>query len=172
MNRLDRYFGITKRGSDVRQEVLAGLTTFLAMVYSIIVIPGMLAEAGFDQRAVFMSTCLVAAFGSLMMGFWAKLPMAIGSAISLTAFTAYSLVLGQGVSIPVALGAVFMMGLIFTSITLLGVRQWILENLPPGIGHGTGVGIGLFLLLIAVAVTLLNVLFCHLIPQDYLTVQQ
>ena len=149
MNKLDSFFHITERGSNVRQEILAGLTIFLAMVYSIIVIPGMLADAGFDQSAVFISTCLVAAFGSLLMGLWANLPMAIGSAISLTAFVAYSLVLGQGVSIPIALGAVFLMGLIFTSITALGVRQWILNNLPEGIGHGTGVGIGLFLLLIA-----------------------
>ncbi len=149
MDKLDNFFRITERSSSVRTEVLAGLTTFLAMVYSVIVIPGMLANAGFDQSAVYISTCLVAAFGSLLMGLWANLPMAIGSAISLTAFVAYSLVLGQGVSVPVALGAVFMMGLVFTSITALGVRQWILNNLPQGIGHGTGVGIGLFLLLIA-----------------------
>ena len=149
MNKLDNFFRITERGSNVRQEVLAGLTTFLAMVYSVIVIPGMLSKAGFDHGAVYISTCLVAAFGSLLMGLWANLPMAIGSAISLTAFVAYSLVLGQGVSVPVALGAVFMMGLVFTCITALGVRQWILNNLPQGIGHGTGVGIGLFLLLIA-----------------------
>lgn len=75
--------------------------------------------------------------------------MAIGCAISLTAFTAFSLVLGQGVSIPVALGAVFLMGVVFTAITVTGVRQWILTNLPYGIAHGTGIGIGLFLLLIA-----------------------
>ncbi|GAM76058.1 guanine-hypoxanthine permease [Vibrio ishigakensis] len=98
---------------------------------------------------MFIATCLVAAFGSLLMGFWANLPMAIGCAISLTAFTAFSLVLGQGVSIPVALGAVFLMGVVFTAITVTGVRQWILTNLPYGIAHGTGIGIGLFLLLIA-----------------------
>ncbi|MDG3087352.1 NCS2 family permease [Vibrio hannami] len=146
---LDNYFSISLRGSTVRQEVLAGFTTFLAMVYSVIVVPGMLSVAGFDQSAIFTATCLVAAFGSLLMGFWANLPMAIGCAISLTAFTAFSLVLGQGVSIPVALGAVFLMGVVFTVITVTGVRQWILTNLPTGIAHGTGIGIGLFLLLIA-----------------------
>ena len=148
-NRLDNYFEITKRGSSVRQEVIAGVTTFLAMVYSVIVVPSMLGAAGFDPGAVFIATCLIAAFGSLLMGLWAKLPMAIGCAISLTAFTAFSLVLGQGVSIPVALGAVFLMGIVFTAITVTGVRQWILTNLPHGIAHGTGIGIGLFLLLIA-----------------------
>ncbi|CAH0535404.1 Guanine/hypoxanthine permease GhxQ [Vibrio stylophorae] len=149
LNKVDRYFLISQRGSNVRQEVLAGLTTFLAMVYSVIVVPSMLGEAGFDHGAVFLATCLVAAFGSLLMGLWANLPMAIGCAISLTAFTAYSLVLGQGVSIPVALGAVFLMGVVFTAITVTGLRQWILTHLPTGIAHGTGIGIGLFLLLIA-----------------------
>ncbi|HHQ6590092.1 TPA: NCS2 family permease [Serratia fonticola] len=146
---LDSYFKIKERGSSVRQEVLAGLTTFLAMVYSVIVVPGMLGKAGFPPAAVFVATCLVAGVGSLVMGLWANLPMAIGCAISLTAFTAFSLVLGQHISIPVALGAIFLMGLIFTAISVTGVRSWILRNLPMGIAHGTGIGIGLFLLLIA-----------------------
>ncbi len=98
---------------------------------------------------MFVATCLVAGFGSLLMGLWANLPMAIGCAISLTAFTAFSLVLGQQISVPVALGAVFLMGVIFTAISVTGVRTWILRNLPMGIAHGTGIGIGLFLLLIA-----------------------
>ncbi|MCO7509212.1 NCS2 family permease [Serratia fonticola] len=146
---LDSYFKISERSSSVRQEVLAGLTTFLAMVYSVIVVPGMLGKAGFPPAAVFVATCLVAGVGSLVMGLWANLPMAIGCAISLTAFTAFSLVLGQHISIPVALGAIFLMGLIFTAISVTGVRSWILRNLPMGIAHGTGIGIGLFLLLIA-----------------------
>ena len=146
---LDSYFSISERGSTVRQELLAGLTTFLAMVYSVIVVPNMLGAAGFEQGPVFVATCLIAAFGSLLMGLWARLPMAIGCASSLTAFTAFSLVLGQGLSIPVALGAIFWMGVLFTLISVTGVRQWILANLPSGIAHGTGIGIGLFLLLIA-----------------------
>lgn len=146
---LDRYFQLTAHGTNVRQEVLAGLTTFLAMVYSVAVVPGMLSAAGFPYGAVFVAVCIVAAAGSLLMGFWANLPMAIGCAISLTAFTAFSLVLGQGVSIGVSLSAIFLMGIVFTGITVTGVRQWILNNLPAGIAHGTGVGIGLFLLLIA-----------------------
>ncbi|MFV4846231.1 NCS2 family permease [Edwardsiella tarda] len=146
---LDGFFKISARGSSVRQEVLAGLTTFLAMVYSVIVVPGMLGKAGFPPSAVFVATCLVAGFGSLVMGLWANLPMAIGCAISLTAFTAFSLVLGQQISVPVALGAVFLMGILFTAISVTGIRTWILRNLPMGIAHGTGIGIGLFLLLIA-----------------------
>ncbi len=146
---LDRYFTISARGSSVKQEVIAGLTTFLAMVYSVIVVPKMLGAAGFDTGAVFVATCLIAAFGSLLMGLWANLPMAIGCAISLTAFTAFSMVLGQGISIPVTLGAIFLMGVVFTLVSVTGIRQWLLANLPKGIAHGTGIGIGLFLLLIA-----------------------
>lgn len=104
---LDAWFKISQRGSTVRQEVVAGLTTFLAMVYSVIVVPGMLGKAGFPPAAVFVATCLVAGLGSIVMGLWANLPLAIGCAISLTAFTAFSLVLGQHISVPVALGAVF-----------------------------------------------------------------
>ncbi|MDC9615366.1 NCS2 family permease [Xenorhabdus khoisanae] len=147
--KLDKYFKITERGSTVRQEVLAGLTTFLAMVYSVIVVPGMLGQAGFPHTAVFISVCLVTGFGSLLMGLWVNLPMAIGCAISLTTFTAFSLVLGQQVSVPVALGAVFLMGCLFTIISVTGIRSWILRNIPMGIAYGAGIGIGLFLLLIA-----------------------
>ncbi|MCO4861050.1 NCS2 family permease [Cupriavidus sp. WGlv3] len=147
--RLDAFFEITARGSTQRQEVVAGVTTFMAMVYAVFVVPGMLGKAGFDTSAVFVAVCLTTAFGSLLMGLWAKLPIAIGCAISLTAFMAFGLVLGQGLSPAVALGAVFLMGLIFTAISVTGVRSWILRNLPAGVAHGTGIGIGLFLLLIA-----------------------
>lgn len=146
---LDAWFKISQRGSTVRQEVVAGLTTFLAMVYSVIVVPCMLGKAGFPPAAVFVATCLVAGLGSIVMGLWANLPLAIGCAISLTAFTAFSLVLGQHISVPVALGAVFLMGVLFTVISATGIRSWILRNLPHGVAHGTGIGIGLFLLLIA-----------------------
>ncbi|NBN85875.1 NCS2 family permease [Proteus sp. G2300] len=147
--KLDSYFKLTARGTTVRKEMIAGLTTFLAMVYSVIVVPSMLGQAGFPHTAVFIATCLVAGLGSLLMGLWANLPMAIGCAISLTAFTAFSLVLGQNISVPVALGAVFLMGCLFTAFSLTGIRTWILKNIPIGIAHGAGIGIGLFLLLIA-----------------------
>ncbi|MDN5843481.1 MAG: NCS2 family permease [Alcaligenaceae bacterium] len=146
---LEKHFQYTARGSSLRQESLAGMTTFLAMVYSVFVIPAMLGKAGFDTPSVFIAVCLTSAFGSLLMGLWANLPIAVGCAISLTAFTAFDLVLGQGLSPAVALGAIFLMGVIFTAISVTGVRTWILRNLPAGIAHGTGIGIGMFLLLIA-----------------------
>lgn len=143
------FLQIAERGSSPKQEVIAGLTTFLAMVYSVIVVPNMLSQAGFPAESVFIATCLVAGLGSILIGLWANVPMAIGCAISLTAFTAFSLVLGQNVSIPVALGAIFLMGVVFTLISVTGIRAWILRNLPASIAHGAGIGIGLFLLLIA-----------------------
>ena len=143
------FFNINERGSTVRQEVIAGLTTFLAMVYSVIVVPGMLANAGFPAGSVFIATCLVAGLGSILIGVFANVPMAIGCAISLTAFTAFSLVLGQQISINVALGAIFLMGIQFTLISVTGIRAKKKKNLPSAIAHGAGIGIGLFLLLIA-----------------------
>ncbi|MGC1853933.1 MAG: NCS2 family permease [Candidatus Aquirickettsiella sp.] len=148
-NLLDAYFNIHARGSNVQREVMAGLTTFLAMLYSVIVIPNMLKLAGFPPLATFITTCLVAAFGSLLMGLWANLPMAIGCAVSLTAFTTFGIVLTQHLSISIALGAVFWLGVLFTLISLTGIRAWILRNLPQGVACGIGIGIGLFLLLIA-----------------------
>lgn len=147
--KIDEYFQISARGSTRRREVVAGTTTFMAMVYAVFVVPGMLGKAGFDTSAVFVAVCLTTAFGSLLMGLWAKLPIAIGCAISLTAFMAFGLVLGQKLSPEVALGAVFLMGVVFTAISVTGVRAWILRNLPAGVAHGAGIGIGLFLLLIA-----------------------
>lgn len=146
---LDHIFKISSRNSSIKKEILAGLTTFLSMVYSVIVIPNMLEKAGFPVHSVFISTCLVASFGSIIMGLWANLPMAIGCAISLTAFTSFSLIIGQNLPVSISLGAVFLMGVFFTIISITGLRKWILDNLPIGIAQGTGIGIGLFLLLIA-----------------------
>jgi adenine/guanine/hypoxanthine permease len=148
-NLLEAYFKIQARGSTLQREMIAGVTIFLTMLYSVIVIPNMLKLAGFSPLATFTTTCLVAAFGSLLMGLWANLPMAIGCAISLTAFTAFGIVLTQHTSIPIALGAVFWLGIILTIVSLTGIRTWILRNLPQGVACGIGIGIGLFLLLIA-----------------------
>lgn len=146
---LEAYFKIHARGSTLQREVMAGLTIFLAMLYSVIVIPNMLSLAGFPRLATFITTCLVAAFGSLLMGLWANLPMAIGCAVSLTAFTTFGIVLNQHTSISIALGAVFWLGIFFTIISVTGIRAWILRHLPQGVACGIGIGIGLFLLLIA-----------------------
>lgn len=145
----EKVFQLSANNTSVRQEIVAGITTFLAMVYSVIVVPGILSQAGFDPQATFIATCLVSGVGSIAMGFFANAPMAIGCAISLTAFTAFSLVIGQKLPVSTALGAIFLMGVAFTLISVTGIRAWILKNLPISIAHGTGIGIGLFLLLIA-----------------------
>lgn len=146
---LEHFFKLNQRGTNIKIEIIAGLTTFLAMVYSVIVIPAMLANVGFPADSVFVSTCLLAGLGSILMGLWANLPLAIGSAISLSAFTAYSLGIGKNISVSQALGIIFFMGVLFTLISLSGLRNWILKNIPNGIAHGTGIGIGLFLIMIA-----------------------
>ncbi|RIY31905.1 permease [Psittacicella melopsittaci] len=146
---IDKYFEITKSGSSVRTEITAGLTTFLAMVYSAITVPAMLQAAGFPAESVFIATCLMTGLGTLLMGFWAKLPMAIGGDIALTAFVAFSIVIGQQVPVNTALGMILIMGITFTIISVTGIRAWILRNLPHSIAHGAGVGIGLFLILVA-----------------------
>ena len=119
---LDGFFKISERNSTVQTEVIAGLTTFLAMVYSVVLVPSLLGAAGFPKEGVFVATCLVAGLGSLLMGLWANLPLAIGCAISLTAFTAFSLVLGQQVPVATAFGAVFLMGVFFTVISATNIR--------------------------------------------------
>ena len=115
VSKIDDYFKITARGSTQRREIIAGITTFLAMVYSVFVVPGMLGKAGFDVSAVFVAVCLTAAFGSLLMGIWARLPIAVGCAMSLTAFMAFGLVLGKGLSPQVALGESMARGLVDTA---------------------------------------------------------
>lgn len=148
-NFLNNYFEIKQKGSSISTEVIAGITTFLAMVYSIIAVPGMLADAGFSRESTYLAACLLTALGSILMGVWAKLPYAIGADVVLCAFIAYVVVLGQGVSIPVALGAVLLTGICFMIISVTGIRNWILRNLPASIANGAGIGIGLFLLLIS-----------------------
>lgn len=146
---LDKIFKLSERKTTTKIEMIGGVTTFLAMVYSLFVVPNLLSQAGFPAPSVFLGTCLVAGLGSILMGLWANLPMAIGCALSLTAFTAFTLVLGLNLPIPVALGLVFWLGIIFSVISLSGGRKWILRNIPLSIAHGTGIGIGLFLFLIA-----------------------
>ncbi len=147
-SKVDMFFSISVRGSSIKQELTAGLTIFLAMVYSVIVVPSMLSSVGFPKGPVFIATCLVAGLGSLLMGFLANLPLAVGCAISLTAFTAFSLVSGQNIPIPVVLGAVFVTGVLLVVMSITGLRAWFLRHLPTCIAHGTGIGIGLFLLFI------------------------
>ena len=146
---LGRYFGIVQHGSDVRTEVAAGATTFLTMVYIAFVNPQILAEAGMPFDAVFVATCLATALSTLVMGLYANYPVALAPGMGLNAFFSYGVVLGLGYEWEVALGAVFVAGLLFLGLSVLPVRRWLIEAIPQGLKLAISAGIGLFLGIIA-----------------------
>ncbi|TWB42514.1 NCS2 family permease [Nitrospirillum pindoramense] len=146
---LDRFFGLTPHGTTVRTEILAGVTTFLTMAYIIFVNPQVLGKAGMDPGAVFVATCLASALGCFIMGLYANYPIALAPGMGLNAYFAYSVVGGMGYPWPVALGAVFLSGVGFTILSLLPVREAIVNAIPTGLKHAISAGIGLFLGLIA-----------------------
>ena len=146
---LERYFGLAERGTDVRTEVTAGVTTFLTMAYIAFVNPQILSDAGMPFDAVFVATCLAAAFSTLVMGLYANYPIALAPGMGLNAFFAYGVVLGMGHTWEVALGAVFVSGMLFLILSVLPVRRWIVEAIPQGLKLAIAAGIGLFLGVIA-----------------------
>lgn len=146
---LERLFKLKALNTTVKTEMLAGLTTYLTMAYIIFVNPAMLAQAGMDQGAVFVATCLAAAVGCFIMGFWANLPVALAPGMGLNAFFTYSVVLGSGHSWQVALGAVFLSGVLFVALSLFRFREWVINTIPNSLKKAITAGIGAFLALIA-----------------------
>ena len=146
---LERLFDLKGHGTSVRTELLAGLATFLTMAYIAFVNPAILAAAGMDFGAVFVATCLAAAFGTLVMGVYANYPIALAPGMGLNAFFAYGVVLGLGHSWQTALGAVFISGVLFVILSVLPVREWIINSIPQSLKLAISAGIGLFLALIA-----------------------
>lgn len=146
---LDRFFKIRENGSSVRTEVLAGLTTFLAMSYIIVVNPTILAEAGMNFNAVFVATCITAAIGCMMMGLTANYPIALAPGMGLNAYFTYAVVKGMHVPWQIALGAVFVSGVIFIALSLCKVREAIVNAMPMSLKLSITAGIGLFLALVA-----------------------
>ena len=142
MEAIARYFDIEAKGSTIRTEILAGLATFLTMAYIIVVNPSILSKAGMDFGAVFVATILAAAVGTLIMGLWAKWPVAMAPGMGLNAFFAFGVVLGMKQTWEVALGAVFIAGVIFFILSLTGLRQWIINSIPSSLKYGIGAGIG------------------------------
>ena len=149
MNVIERYFGIDGRNTTIKTEILAGLTTFLTMAYIIFVNPDMLAKAGMDKGAVFVATCLASALGCFLMGLIARLPVALAPGMGLNAFFTFTVVLGMGKSWQVALGAVFISGLLFVLISAFKLREWIINAIPYTLKQGIVAGIGAFLAFIA-----------------------
>ncbi|MBB6713705.1 NCS2 family permease [Clostridium gasigenes] len=145
---LDNYFGLTKNGTNVKTEMLAGLTTFMTMAYILIVNPAILSAAGMDSGAVFTATAISAVISTLIMGLYAKLPFAQAPGMGLNAFFAFTIVVTMGYSFKFALTAVFLEGIIFILLTLFNIREAIVDSIPSNIKKAISVGIGLLIALI------------------------
>jgi AGZA family xanthine/uracil permease-like MFS transporter len=141
----ERLFALRAHGTTVRREVLAGIVTFLTMAYIIVVNPAILEAAGLPREASITATILSAAFGTLLMGVYARRPFAIAPYMGENAFIAYTVVQGMGYPWPAALGAIFVAGVLFTLLTLAGVRGRLAAAIPRSLKHSFAAGIGLFL---------------------------
>jgi adenine/guanine/hypoxanthine permease len=142
---MHRYFQFAKHGTSYRQETLAGVTTFLTMAYIIVVNPAILEAAGIPKGPSMTATIVSAAFGTLLMGFYAKRPFAIAPYMGENAFIAFTVVKVLGYPWQTALGAIFLAGVLFTILTVLRVRGWLAEAIPLNLKYSFAVGIGLFL---------------------------
>lgn len=141
----ERIFQLRAKKTTVGTECIAGFTTFLTMVYIIFVNPAILSAAGMDQNAVFVLTCLVTAFASILMGFAANLPIPLAPAMGLNAFFAYGICVSMGYSWQVGMGAIFWGSLIFFLLSLFKIRYWLISNIPHCLRIGISAGIGLFI---------------------------
>ena len=146
---LEKQFELKARGTTVKTEAIAGLTTFLTMAYIIFVNPNIMGAAGMDTGAVFVATCLAAVVGCLIMGLFANYPIALAPGMGLNAFFSFVVVGEMGYSWQVALGAVFLSGLIFILLSILKVREWIINSIPLSLRQSLAAGVGLFLAIIA-----------------------
>lgn len=148
MDFINRFFKIPQADSSIRVELLAGLTTFLAMSYIVFVNPSILSETGMDWGAVFVATCIASAFGCILMGVVANYPIALAPGMGLNAYFTYTVCLGMGVPWQVALAAVCVSGIVFVIFSLTGVRKAIIDGIPQSLKFAIVAGIGLFLTLI------------------------
>ena len=142
---LEKLFKLSENHTNVKTEVLAGITTFMTMAYILAVNPGILAAAGMDQGAVFTATALASLVGTLCMAFFANYPFALAPGMGLNAYFAYTVVLGMGYSWQTALTAVFVEGIIFIILSVTNVREAIFNAIPKNLKAAVSVGIGLFI---------------------------
>lgn len=145
---METFFKLKERGTTVSKEVVAGITTFLAMSYILAVNPGILSASGMSWNAVFTATAISSAIATLVMAFVANLPVALAPGLGLNAFFTYTVVLGMGCSWQFALTAVFMEGILFIILSLVGIREAIIKSIPATLKKAVAVGIGLFITLI------------------------
>jgi len=142
---LDKFFKISENKSTLKTEIIAGITTFMTMVYILAVNPEILSATGMDKDAVFTATALSAVIATLVMALVAKLPFALAPGMGLNAFFAFTVVLGMGYSWEFALTAVFLEGIIFILLTIFNIRELIVNSIPLNLKHAVSVGIGLFI---------------------------
>ncbi|MDL5029272.1 NCS2 family permease [Vibrio sp. TMPB1044] len=145
---LEKLFKIKAHGSSVKDELMGGVTTFATMAYIIFVNPQIMAASGMDAGAVFVATCIGAAIGCLLMGLFANWPVGLAPGMGLNAFFSFTVVSEMGYSWEVALGAVFISGILFVGMSFYKVRQWIIESIPVSLRYAMTAGVGLFLGLI------------------------
>src|ERR1041384_1572371 len=142
---LERRFELEARGTSLRTEILAGITTFLTMAYIVLVNPAILGQAGMPVAAVAAATCLAAGFASILMGITANVPLALAPGMGLNAYFSFTVVQAMHVPWPIALGCVFISGVAFLILTFAGVRQLIIAAIPPHLFAAVAGGIGLFI---------------------------
>lgn len=145
---LEQLFQLSQNQTTIKRECLAGVTSFIATMYIVIVNPMILSQAGMHYESVLTATVLVCVFSSVMMGLYANNPIIVAPGMGINAFFAYSIVLGQGIAIETALGAVFWSGIIFLVLSIVKVRSRILKAIPPPVRYGSAAGIGLFITVI------------------------
>ena len=142
---LEKLFKLSENHTDVKTEILAGITTFMTMAYILAVNPSILSATGMDQGALFTATALISFIGTLLMAFLANYPFALAPGMGLNAYFAYTVVLGMGYSWEFALTAVFAEGIIFILLSLTNVREAIFNAIPKNLKSAVSVGIGLFI---------------------------
>ena len=142
---LEKYFSIDLHQTTVRKEVLAGVTTFITMAYIIFVNPQMMAQSGMDHGAIFVGTCLAAAIACFVMGLFANWPVGLAPGMGLNAFFTYTVVGELGYSWEVALGSVFIAGVLFFIMSITPLRRWMLDSIPMNLRIAMGAGVGLFI---------------------------
>ena len=142
---MDRFFGFKEKGTNIRREVLAGLTTFLTMVYIVVVNPAILEKSGMDFGAVFVATVLASVISTLVMGIFANYPIAIAPGMGLNAYFAFSVVGHSQIGWEVAMGAVLVAGILFLALSVTRFREALIQSIPPSLKFGITAGIGLFI---------------------------
>jgi AGZA family xanthine/uracil permease-like MFS transporter len=146
---LENYFGLKEQKTDIRTEFIAGLTTFLTMVYIVFVNPAILSKAGMDQGAVFVATCVAAAVSTFVMAFYANYPIALAPGMGINAFFAFTVVLTYKYTWQQGLAAVFCSGVIFFLISVFPIRRYVIDSIPQNLKLAVSAGVGLFLGIIA-----------------------